>query len=316
MDGKLTRSKTTFEVFLIFVALGTAVLFGEMGPFKIVVLNLFYLPIILSGYFLGRTHAGVLALLCVLTVTITSTLVPTGFAAFETPPMIGLVIAVWGGVLGLSAILVGTLCDERAKTVKELHQAYVGVVEVLSKYLQGGNPRVKARSVRIAELSQLVAEELKLPQKIIDDIRVAAMLHELGSIEITTQIINKAFDALGEATRKHTFQGTELVHSLASVLDGALPLLAVQDEAVCEYLAREPRSQTEEMPIGGRIIQAVRAYDDATSDIAGQATLAPAEALRKIHTQSGRAYDGGVLQALTRVVQKTDQSADLELAYT
>lgn len=250
MDGKLTKDKRVFEIMLILLILGTAVLFTQMGSHKMVVLNLFYVPIILGGYFIGRMSAGVLAVLCVLSVTIATTLTPSGFAAFDTPLMVGLALTVWGAVLGLTAILVGTLCDERAATVRELHRAYVGVVEVLSKYLQGGNPRVKARSVRIAELSQMVAEELGLSQKRVDDVRVAALLHELGNVEITTQIISKAFDTLEAGLPRHTFLGTELVHSLGSVLEGALPLLANQDDAVRDYLTSEDPSKPGEMPIG------------------------------------------------------------------
>ena len=61
---------------------------------------------------------------------------PTEFAAYVSPMVIYLILGVWGAVLGLSAILVGTLCDERAARINELHEAYVGVAEVLSRYMQ------------------------------------------------------------------------------------------------------------------------------------------------------------------------------------
>jgi hypothetical protein len=298
MDRKATKDRSILEIFLIIVTLGTAVLFAQTGVYKVVVLNLFYLPIILSGYFLGRTSAGVLALLCVLTVTIATTLASSGFGAFDTPLTIGLMLTIWGAVLGLSAILVGTLCDQRAATVRELHRAYVGVVEVLSKYLQGGNPRVKTRSVRVAELSQMVAEQLHLLDKQVDDIRVAALLHDLGNVEVTTQVLSKAFDTLESDPPKHTFLGTELVHSLASVLDGALPLLAGQDEAVHDYLTHGDRVQDHPTPIGARIIRTVRAYDDLMMGAIGGLRETPGSAVQRLRCDAGAAYDPNVLDAL------------------
>jgi HD-GYP domain-containing protein (c-di-GMP phosphodiesterase class II) len=312
MHFKDEKDRRILEIFLIVVTLGTAVLFAQMGTYKVVVLNLFYLPIILSGYYLGRTSAGVLALLCVLTVTIATTLVATGFGAFDTPLMMGLMLTIWGAVLGLAAILVGTLCDERAATVRELHRAYVGVVEVLSKYLQGGNTRVKARSVRIAELSQLVAEKLHLSVKQVDDIRVAALLYDLGNVEVTTQVISKAFDTLEGNVPKHTFPGTELVHSLASVLDGALPLLAGQDEAVQDYLASGERSPCQPTPIGARIIRTVRAYDDLVSGAIAGLREQPAGALRRLRLDQHGGYETPVLDALESVVTTTKAPAPLE----
>ena len=46
-----------------------------------------------------------------------------------------------------------------ADAVEELHEAYVGVVSVLATYLQSANPNAKARSTRVAELSQAVATD-------------------------------------------------------------------------------------------------------------------------------------------------------------
>jgi HD-GYP domain-containing protein (c-di-GMP phosphodiesterase class II) len=314
VDGKLTKDRHVFEIMVLIVILGMAALFTKMGPHKMVALNLFFVPIILSGYYLGRTSAGVLALFCALAVTITTTLVPTGFAAYDTPIMMGLVLTVWAAVLGLAALLVGTLCDQRAATVKELHRAYVGVVEVLSKYLQGGNPRTKARSERIAELSYLVAKELRLSQKETDDVRVAALLHDLGNVEITTQVISKAFDTLEESPTKHKFLGTELVHSLGSVLEGALPLLVNQDDAAHDYLTKEGGFKPGEAPLGARIIRAVRYYDDLTTG-GGKPTDTVEHALKKLRTDACGDYDSYVIDALERVVRKTTRVGAAEPAY-
>lgn len=312
MDVKLSKNRRVFEIMLIVVVLGMAGLYTQMGPHRSTVLHLFFLPVVLSGYFLGRTSAGVLALLCALCVTIASSVLPTGFAAMQTPLMMGLALTVWGGVLGLTAILAGTLCDERATTVDELHKAYVGVVEVLAKYLQGGNPRVKARSVRLGELSQLVAERLGLPQKQTDDIRVAAMLYQLGNVEITTQVISKAFDALDPADSRHTFLGTELVHSLGSVLEGALPLLANQDDDVRDYLRADDNSQSRDMPLGARVIRAVRAYDKATG-IGGDPDQVHAHAIR--HLQVQFPADHTIIDAIDAVARRCPMSfvAEAEL---
>lgn len=298
MDGKLTKNQRVFEIMLIIVILGMTTLFAQMGAYRAIVLHLFFLPIILSGYFLGRTSAGVLALFCALCVTIAAILVPTALAAFNTAVMVGLALTVWGAVLGLTALLAGTLCDERATSLHELHKAYVGVVEVLSRYLQGGNPHTKARSVRVAELSQLVAEELGLPRKQIDDIRVAALLHDLGNVEITTQVISRAFSSLEAQHARHTFTGTELVHSLGSVLEGALPLLAGQDDAVRDCLG--DAGGIGETPLGAQIIRVARAYDDARAHLAGAGADVHARVMQQLRGSAVLGHDRRVLEALDR----------------
>lgn len=308
MNKQSSKERITLEIMLVIVTVGMTFLLYRMGGYRMVVLNLFYLPIVLSGYYLGRTNAGVLALLSVLTVTIATTLDSAGFAAYNSPIMIGLALTVWAGALGLTAILVGTLCDERAKTVEELHAAYVGVVEVLSRYLQSANPQVKARSTRVAELVQKVASEMKLPRKEIDDIRVGALLYDLGDVEITTQVLSKAVDTVeaNPATAStFTFLGTDLVHSLGSVLSGALPLLLNQDDAVRECLTVEEDKAFGDIPVGAKIIRAVRAYDELVANSAGDPGITPRNAVQELRRDISGGFDADVLDAIERCVRRS-----------
>ena len=321
MGVKRIKDRRFFEIMLVVITLGITTMVYLLGGYKAVALNLFYLPIVLSGYFLGRNSAGVLALFCALCVTVATTMDSTGFAAFSSPVMVGLALTIWAAVLGLTAILVGTLCDERAATVEELHAAYVGVVEVLSKYLQSANPRVKARSIRVAELSQMVAEEMKLSRKQVDDIRVGALLYDLGNVEITTHMLSKAVDTLEASpskTDKHTFPGTDLVYSLGSVLHGAIPLLADQDHqhhAVREALAGDEALQPSDDPLGARIIRTVRAYDALAADDSGEPTSTAGDAVAELRRDAPAGSDE-VLDVLERVVRRSVNVSALEPAFS
>lgn len=317
MKDRQCKDRFALEAMLIIVTIGMTYLLYRMGGYKMVALNLFYLPIILSGYYLGRTHAGILALFSVLAVTIASTVDAAGFAAYQSPIMMGLALTVWAATLGLTAILVGTLCDERAKTVEDLHAAYVGVVEVLSKYLQSANPKVKARSTRIAELSQSVAEEMKLSRKQVDEIRVGALLFELGNVEITTQLLTRAVDTLEANAAKvnsYTFSGTDLVHSLGSVLSGALPLVLNQDDAVLDCISAEDDGLCGAIPLGAKIIRAVRAHDAMTFADGDGPRVSPQQALQELRKDIAGGYDPDVLDALERCIRRTSSVGVLESA--
>ncbi len=313
MNWTSQNNRRTFEFLLILIVLAMTGLLVTMQEHKMVILYLFFLPVVLSGYFLGRMHAGLLAVLSAVTVTVVLTLDSSGYAAYTSHILVGLTITVWAGVLGLTALLVGTLCDERAAKVLELHTAYVGVVEVLARYLQSANPKVKARSSRVAELSQAVAERMKRPQKEIDDIRVGALLYDIGNIEITTQLIGRAVGTLeagAAAGERHTFQGIELVHSLEPVLSGAVPLLLSQDQAVQDRLTVESGFAPHDVPIGAAIIRAVRAYDVLIEAGHRSSACSPADAIRSMRSDPIEDYDAEVLAALESC--ETQRSAPQE----
>ena len=132
MNHKPKNHHRFFEISLIVIVLAMTCLLFQMQSHKLVILYMFFLPVVLSGYFLGRSPAAVLAVLSAVSVAIAIALDSSGFASYTSPLMIGLVVTVWAGILGLTALLVGTLCDERSAKVEELHAAYLGVVEVLA----------------------------------------------------------------------------------------------------------------------------------------------------------------------------------------
>jgi len=303
MKKPKTNERRFFELFLIVITLCMGYLAYRMGSYKVVVLNLFYLQVVLAAYYLGRNAAGLLALFCALVITAVTSLDATGMAAFSSPLMIGLVLAVWAGVLGLTAILVGTLCDERAARVEELHAAYTGVVEVLSTYLQSGDSRAQSPGTRIAELSEQVATEMGLPRSRIDDIRVGALLHDLSHLDFTIQILNRAIDTLGSrraTAREHTFPGSDLAQSLGSVLRGAVPLLLARSDPVDEIVGSVPR----EIPLGASILQAVRAYDAMINPSDGGAKRSPREAVLELRSDALVHHDEQVVNALARIVDR------------
>ena len=294
----------TLEIMLLIVVIGLACLFYQVQGYKLVVLNLFYLPVVLCAFFLGTYRAGILAVFCVTSASIVTVTNMSGFASFFSPLTIGLVVTVWGAVLGLVAILVGTLSDERKAKTAELHEAYVGVVEVLSRYLQSANARLKARSIRVAELSQKIAVAMRLPLKLVDDVRIAALLFDIGNVEVTTRVFRKAVGTLETDPAKldqYTFRGIDLIHSLGSVLSGASPLLVHQNDV------SEDTQSTSEIPLGTRIIWVARAYDELTSEVTpSRGPLAPAQAIEELRRDVQCGYDREVIDALERVVANGD----------
>ncbi len=285
MDFSLKNRRNVFELMLILVTGAMAALYFAMGPFRVVTLHLFFLPIVLSGYYSGRFSSGVLALFSAVCVTIATFLLPASAASLGlTDPVITtLVLAVWSSVLGLAAILTGTLCDERAENLQELQRAYVGVAEVLSTYVRGNHPGLDTRTGRVAELSTQVAEQMGLPAKDVDHVRVAALLQDLANLEISTKVISRAVGSLEGDPRLqgYTFMGSDLVFSLGEVLEGALPLLVSQDDAVADVLEGTSTHHTP-IPTGAQIIRVARQFDRLTRGTDGEVLESPEQALQNL----------------------------------
>ena len=299
MNVKSDNGRRTLELMLVLTVVALACVLYRTASHKIVILNLFFLPVILSAFFLGRYQSGVLALLSVIAATVASAMDLSNFAMLSSPLATGLALLLWGSVLGLTALLAGTLSDERTQKIQELHEAHLGVVEVLSRYLQSANPMLKDRSLRVAELSGKVAEQLRLSKNEVDDIRVAAMLQDMENIEITARVVRKAIDDLDEGGRNssHTFHGTDLVQSLGAILNGALPLILDQSDSLIES-----GPDRKDAPFGVWVIRTVRAFDALMHGKQGQFAKNPKAALEELRRDISTEHHPAILHALEQLV--------------
>jgi hypothetical protein len=305
MHPNSAREQYVLEIMLSLICVALTCMLYVIHGYKMVILNLFFLPVVLAGFYLGRYRAGIMALFSVLCASVATILRLNDLMLGASPLVIAMAVAVWGAVLGLAALLVGTLSDDRAGKLMELHEAYVGVVQVLSQYLQSANPGLRAQASHVAELSQDLAAEMNLPSRQIDDIRVASLLYDMGNIEITTRVIRKAVDNFEDQmpeTTQHTFHGMDLMLSLGSVLRGAIPLLLNQEQSGPERELVGESGAPVEIPVGARIIIAARDYHNLSLQQPDGSRLTPHEIIAEMRQNRNGNYDSQVLNALERVV--------------
>lgn len=306
MSRKKPERQTYLEMVLILLCLGLCCLLYKVGPHRTVVLNLFFLPVALAAFYLGRYRAGVLALLCVICAAVVTALDLDTLAAYTSPLAVGLALTIWGAVMGINALLVGTLSDERLNKIEELHDAYVGVVEVLAQYLNSTDEKVCDCTAKVAQLSQEVAAQMRLSDKEIDDVRVAALLQGIENIEVTAKVIRKAVDDLAQPGRRkqleHTFHGSELVQSLGVVLTGALPLLGDRGEYLDLDEADAGRQAAAEHGFGAQIIRTAREY---VTLLYREPTMNPHAALDALENGLEGDHHPAVIHAIRQVVLRT-----------
>lgn len=300
------KQERTLEICLVIISIGLATLLFQLRNHNLVVLNLFYLPVALGALFLGRYRAGVLTLFCVVVVLAVS-MVKLGSSPSGSSPLVtALALTFWGAVMGLNALLIGTLSDERLANLRDLHDAHVGVVEVLSQYLTSADAELKVRAQRVADLSQRVAIELNLSPQEVDDLRVAALLQDMGNFEVTTKVIRRAVDDLNRDPQRdkgvHTFCGSDFAQSLGRVLSGTLEVMSHQRDPLRLPGELEGRSAAPELPLAAKILYSVRDYArlaDEGRSAAGQ--LDAAGALDELRADVDAHHDPAVLLALERI---------------
>ncbi len=112
------------EALLVAAVFGITVFMLTSEVENPVVLHLYYVPVILTGFFRGAYHARLMSLFCILTAT--TVFLPAMYDASVEPTSLGPVFAfmLWGATLVLIAMLVGTLSDGWRSAMSELCVAH------------------------------------------------------------------------------------------------------------------------------------------------------------------------------------------------
>jgi putative nucleotidyltransferase with HDIG domain len=206
----------------------------------------------------------------------------------------------WGLVLFAVPFLVAR---HSFKLYVELKIDLKDFVRALSEVLEEIDPYTRQHSVRVATYATRIARELKLPERDVDEIEYAALVHDLGKIGPHHQDLIQKVGALSHeeqrTLRGHPAAGAEIVARVRALRRSA--------EIVRTHHER-PDGQgypfglrTEDVPIGARILNVADAFDAMTSDRPYRRALSVDAALQELARGSGTQFDSQVADCLLRM---------------
>jgi len=299
-----------FEKIVVLLILLGIVLINYLASYKLAFLNFFYLPIIIAGYYLGKRMAVLCAFLCILVVVMFLVLYPSSFSMIETgKTYVIMSLIAWGSFLILTSAALGYLYEEKEKRIRDLKAAYVGILEILSKYLESAGRYTKGHSVRVAYLSEDIARGMRLQNHEIENIKAAALLHDIGKTEISMNIVQKAASlsaAEKELMDTHSEKGAKILSLVGGVLKEAVPIVLAHHQYYFEA-KKFPSEEREEIPIGVAIIAVADAYDAIITDRPYRAGKPPWKAFEEIEKGSGKQFHPKVVKAFKQVLMTREK---------
>ncbi len=305
---------------------------------KLPFLGFYYLPVLLAGYFCGKRIALQLSVLAVFLVVLYSVVEPgkmapeiarnrERLAALDRSSSeanrvadrisaekfkLHFSLVTWGAFLILSAVTSSILYDQKQRRIRDLKSAYAGVVEILTKYLELADRHSAGRSVKVADLATETAKRLKLGEDAVENIRIGALLHDLGRKEISALILEKSAELGSESgTKIRTFSvsGQEVVRSVSAVLEGVAPILNVYHEY---FVGKREKPVSDPTTKGAEVVAISRAYYDMVTGAPMRKAKSRQEALEQIRASAGREFEPEIVEAFVKAVEDLEPRPKLE----
>jgi putative nucleotidyltransferase with HDIG domain len=285
----------------LLVLLGIVAITGVINFFVVnqrAFLNFYYLPVVLGAYLLGRRKGVYSAMLSCLIVYAIAGMNETKFVGGGGEAwMRWLDLGTWGCFLVLTSYVVGSLYDVKEAQLKELQHAYQGVLEIMSKFIDSVDRYTENHSRRVADHAVRLARAMELSASEVEDIRVGAVLHDIGKIDVSTDVLRKAAGLSPEEyaeMQQHVEKGERLVRSVGGILKHVIPMIAYHHERWdgTGYKGLVGGN----IPLGARIIAVADTYDAIVTDRAYRQGRTHDEALAVIQGEAGKQFDPRVVK--------------------
>ncbi len=290
----------------LLVLLGIVAITGVINFFVVnqrAFLNFYYLPVVFGAYTMGLrkgVYSAVAACAIVFLIALASA---RQFGAADPEAwMRWLDLGTWGCFLILTSYVVGTLYETKELQLRELRDAYEGIIELMSKLIDSADKYTEDHSRRVADYSVEMAHALHLREDLIEDIRIGGFLHDIGKIEISTEVLRKAAgltdDEFSEM-KSHVDHGARLMRSMGGILKRVIPMVAYHHERWDGNGYKGLKGEA--IPIGARIIAVADTYDAIVSERAYRKSRTHTQAVEIIRQASGAQFDPQVVAVFLKL---------------
>ncbi|HAA88981.1 MAG: Metal dependent phosphohydrolase [Thermoanaerobacterales bacterium 50_218] len=192
---------------------------------------------------------------------------------------------------------------ENARLYQELKKdVSFGVITALCNAIDAKDSFTGGHGQRLVEMALALARELGCSEQECEDIRWAAVLHDVGKIGVPDGILSKPgslTDEEWQLMRKHPVLGYQILSPI-SALKNAARYVRHHHERF-DGRGYSDGLKGEEIPLGARIIAVADTYVAMTEDRIYRKGCSHQEALAELQRCSGTQFDPKVVEAFVRL---------------
>jgi hypothetical protein len=293
-------SGTNKELWLLLSLFVIALVSNFVVDAQRMVLAFYALPTLFSAYKYGRRHAVMTALASTLLVVLVIYFHPPIMhrRAFVIPQEKWFDIALWGGIMLVIAYAMGTLYERMQSNMRELRESYRGILLIL-QHIVASDKYSQNHAYRVSICATKIAERMELGSERVEDIRAAALLHDVDKLGISREILYKSANFTADEFhkfRRDMARGKAVLPPLGGSLRRVIPILLAYSES------NEGKAMPyQQAPLESRILAVADAYETLTS---GSGGMSPSVAIGSIVERAGSEFDRKVVDAFVAAFQR------------
>lgn len=189
----------------------------------------------------------------------------------------------------------------------QIQESYETTLIMLANAIEVRDPYTRGHVERVMNYAQTIAEYLGWSSTEINNLRFGSILHDIGKIHISEEILCKESTLSEEEwveMRKHPEMGAELIKDI-HYLQPASPVILYHHER-WDGSGYPYGLRGEKIPVVARIIAIADSFDAMTTKRPYREELLPEQAFREIISGQGKQYDPLIVEAFQQVWETGD----------
>jgi len=177
--------------------------------------------------------------------------------------------------------------------------------ESVAEMLAARDPYTYEHSKEVARLAERIAQKLRLHQDFIEQIKSAALIHDIGKLGVPDRILRKPGPLTEEEwaiMKQHPNIGADLIKDLEIYVD-IVDIVRYEHER-WDGSGYPKGLRGEEIPLGARIVAVADIYNALITDRPYRPAYSHEEALRMIREMRGVTLDPKVVDAFFSVIEE------------
>jgi putative nucleotidyltransferase with HDIG domain len=201
-------------------------------------------------------------------------------------------------------ILQDTFLDRQSEA-RSNYSTLVDLMSMMARAIDERASYLRGHSDRVANYAGEIAREMQIGSAQAERIRLAALVHDIGTVGIEDAIVTKATPLSPEEfeiIKSHTVKGASILRPIEALND-LIPGVELHHESLdgagYPYCLRG-----DEIPIMARIIAVADSFDAMTTARPYQSAMDPDYVLEVMGRLAGKRYDPEAVKALTTLVKR------------